>query len=106
VIAIVTTGRLTKSSPPAVAAPTWADMARQTAGIDRVHIDARMYAGSTIAQRAEIWIKAPGVIRTRGYGSWTQGRAELNARSPRRPGPPAGRTHETRRVHLRPPTAT
>jgi len=58
---------LTMSGPGAVAAPTWADMDRQTKGIDRVYIDARVYQGEKLSQRSEMWIKSPGVIRNHDY---------------------------------------
>lgn len=73
-IVVVTTGWLVMSGPDAVAAPTWADVVRQTSGIDTVHIDARMYEGSKLARRQEIWIKSPGVIRSREY-EWVDGKA-------------------------------
>lgn len=51
----------------ALAAPTWADVARQTAGIGTAHLDARTYRGGKLAERYEFWIKSGGLIRQRDY---------------------------------------
>ena len=66
-LVIAVTGWLSVSGPNALAAPTWADVTRQTQGIDLVYIDVRGYQGATLTQRSEIWIKSPGIIRSHNY---------------------------------------
>jgi hypothetical protein len=66
-VVVVTTGWLVTSGPDAIAAPTWADLGRQTKGIDRVYLEVRAYQGEQLVQRADIWIKSPGIIRNRNY---------------------------------------
>lgn len=65
---LVSVSWLAMGGSRAVAAPTWADLARQTQGIDKIYIDGRVYQGAKLLQRQEIWIKSPGVIRSREYG--------------------------------------
>ncbi len=67
-IVIVSVGWLAIGGASVVAAPTWADISRQTRGIDKVYIDARVYKGVELVERTEIWIKSPGIIRSREYG--------------------------------------
>ncbi len=66
-VIIVAASWLGMSGTDALAAPTWADLARQTSGIDQVHIAARVYKGRELMQRADFWVKSPGIIRSHTF---------------------------------------
>jgi hypothetical protein len=66
-VGVAVVGWLSLGNRQAIAAPTWANVTQQTAGANPVHLELRTYREQELTRREDVWIKSPGMIRTRSY---------------------------------------